>query len=330
VDREHPLRASRGRRQLLGAHAAGCTFGELLRTSDRQLFNNHVAEVLVADDLLRRGYEVTTVRRADQPTPDLDVQGRGVDVAVEVYSPWEMQAVDAWLHEVKDMLNFADVPANYRWHVATTRELSIPPDGSEFDPWATAMMLAETRGAVIEEIRRDLDDALDQRRPFASAYGHEGTSLQTRVEVADVTEASLRGPDRFGSFSYPGFSGYSPAGVFAKVVAKTLEKAEQRQATRVDAAARALVVYLGRTQIAQDLVHDAHHQEAKAVLEAALDDGAEPAWFGLDAIAFVVRALPEGMAAIFTVGDDATLTTAQLRALFDPIPPAQRAREIAE
>jgi hypothetical protein len=33
-------------------------------------------------------------------------------------------------------------------------------------------------------------------------------------------------------------------------------------------------------------------------------------------IAFVVRALPDGLAALFTVADDATLTSEQVEALF--------------
>lgn len=278
--------------------------------------------MLVADDLLRRGYEVTTVPRSGRPTPDLHVRGRGVDVAVEVYCPWEMQQVDAWLHDVKDTLNYADVRASYRWRVETTLPPPIPPDPPNVDPWAVAMMLAQTQGAVIGDVRRDVDETLRQLRPFAKVYEHPGTPLRTKVEITDVTEAGPRGPDRPGCFSYPGFSGYSPAGVFAKVVAKTMEKAEQRQATRVDAA-RALVVYLGQSKIAQDLVHPAHHREAKAVLEKRLEDGdADPTSFGLDAIAFVVRSLPEGMAAIFTVADDTKLTIQQVRDLFDETPPA--------
>jgi hypothetical protein len=35
-------------------------------------------------------------------------------------------------------------------------------------------------------------------------------------------------------------------------------------------------------------------------------------------IAFVVRALPSGLATIFTVMDDATLTVPQVEALFGP------------
>jgi hypothetical protein len=78
-------------------HAAGCTFGSLLSTRDREQFVSLTAEVLVADDFLRRGYEVQTVQRSDQVSPDLLVVVDGLDVAVEVYSPRELLAVDAWV-----------------------------------------------------------------------------------------------------------------------------------------------------------------------------------------------------------------------------------------
>lgn len=42
----------------------------------------------------------------------------------------------------------------------------------------------------------------------------------------------------------------------------------------------------------------------------------EPRDHGLDAIEFVVRALPEGLASIFTVYDGSTLSLAQVEALF--------------
>jgi hypothetical protein len=38
--------------------------------------------------------------------------------------------------------------------------------------------------------------------------------------------------------------------------------------------------------------------------------------YGLDVIAFVVRALPQGLAALLTVADDTTLMEAQVQAVF--------------
>ena len=156
-----------------------------------------------------------------------------------------------------------------------------------------------------------MEDALRDLRPLEKTYEHEGSPLLTTVELSDVKEASPRGPTRSGSFSYPGFSGYSPAGVFRTVVERALKKAAQRQAEGVPASARALVVYLMGTKIEDDLLVAAHHDQAAKVVEEI-----EPRDHGLDAIAFVVRALPEGLASIFTVYDDSTLTLAQVEALF--------------
>ena len=108
----------------------------------------------------------------------------------------------------------------------------------------------------------------------------------------------------------PGFSGYSSAGVFRRTVERSQKKAERRQTQGVPAPARVLVVYLMGTQVAEDLAHPAHLSQA----EQALDD-IDPHDYDLDAIAFVVRALPEGLAAILTVADDTTLTTDQVKAM---------------
>jgi hypothetical protein len=49
--------------------------------------------------------------------------------------------------------------------------------------------------------------------------------------------------------------------------------------------------------------------------EAALHE-IDPQEYGLDVIAFVVRALPQGLAALLTVADDTTLTEAKVQAVF--------------
>ena len=300
--------------QLERVCAAGCLFASLLRTRDREQFENLIPEVLVADDLLRRGYTVKAFPRSHQATPDLRVLGRGIDVAVEIYSPRELLAVDAWVKEVNDLLNYVDVRASYSSRVTTAVEPPIPPELSS-DPWAPAKMLAQSREAVIADISRDVEDALRKLEPLCKVYRHAGTSLLTTVELDDVRMASELGPTRNGTFSYPGFGGYSPSGVFRKIVRRSLRKAKERQTQGVPATARVLVVYLMGTKIADDLAHPVHMNEAKIAL-----DGIEPKRYGLDAIVFVVRALPRGLAALFMVVDDATLTIPQVQAMFDPAP----------
>jgi hypothetical protein len=249
------------------AHAAGCTFGDLLTTTSREQFVSLSAEVLVADDLLRRGYTVSTIPRLGQPGPDLHFTVDEIDVAVEVYSPRELLAIDAWINEVNDLLNYVDVPASYRSRVETKFERVIPPDPRWLDPWLQAEMLAQTREDVIAEMSHDVETALRALRPLDRVYAHPGTPL--------------------------------------------LKKARRRQAQGVAAAARALVVYMMGTKIAEDLAHPAHLSGA----EAALDE-IDPQQYGLDVIAFVVRALPLGLAALITVADDTTLTLPQVEAMF--------------
>ena len=109
-------------------HAAGCTFGHLLKTRSRQQFVSHTAEVFVAEDLLRRGYTVRTIERSSRVSPDLYVTGDGIDLAVEVYSPRELQAVDNWVREANDLLNYVDMWASYRSRVSTREGSRSRPD----------------------------------------------------------------------------------------------------------------------------------------------------------------------------------------------------------
>jgi len=296
-------------------HAAGCTFGTLLATRDREQFVSRTAEVLVADDLLRRGFTVKTITATGGAVPDLHVVADGVDLAVEVYSPRELLALDAWVDELKDLLNYADIRASYTFNVSTGLERSIPPDWTPLDPWAPARMLAQTHDGVMADITADVEDSLRGLRPLSKVYRHSETPLLTTVEIDDLQVAPDAGPARAGSFSYPGFGGYWPAGVFRTIVERAQRKARKRQAHGVPATARALVVSLMGTKTAEDLAHPVHNDQAAQALEQI-----EPQVYGLDVIAFVVRALPHGLAAILTVADDTTLSIPQVEAMFGQTP----------
>jgi hypothetical protein len=238
-----------------------------------------------------------------------------MDVAVEVYSPRELLAVDAWLKEVSDLLSYVDIQASYSSSVETRFEQLLPPAPRPQDPWATAEMLAMTREEILAHITRDVEDSLRDLSPLNRVYRHPGTPLLTRVELDDVQQAADVGPVRTGTISGPGFSGYSPAGVFRTVVERALKKARKRQTQGMPAAARALVVYLTGTKISEDLTHPAHMSEAKVAL-----DEIDPRDYDLDVIAFVVRSLPQGLAAMLMVWDDTTLTMPEVQAMFGESP----------
>jgi hypothetical protein len=291
-------------------YAAGCRFGNFLTTASRVQFVSHTAELLVAEDLLHRGYSVRTIPLTSKVSPDLHVTGNGVDLAVEIYSPRELEAVDEWVRVVNDLLNFMDVPASYRSRVSTDLERGGRP-GSEPNSWVIAEQLEQTQEEVLAQISCDAEEALRALRPLVESYRHPGTSLLTKVEIEEVQPASPLGPARTGSCSYPGFSGYSPAGVFKKKLDAALRKAARRQTHGLLARSRALVVYLMGTKIAEDLAHPAHLSGAEEAL-----DRIEPKKYGLDVIAFVVRALPRGVASILTVMDDETLTVDQVEEVF--------------
>ena len=265
---------------------------------------------------MRRGYTVRTIERSGDRSPDLHVSGEGVDLAIEVYSPRELLAVDRWEDALKDLLNQTDIRADYRASATTRYERAIPPAPLPLDPWTLADMMERAPKDVLPQIARDVEDALRNLRPLALTYAHPDTALTTTVEIEDVREASTEGPARWTTIAVPGFSGYSPAGVFRTIVERAEKKAKRRQAQGIAAGAHALVVYLMGTKIAEDLVVPAHMAEAKEGVQDL-----EPMTFGLDVIAFIVRALPEGLAAIFTVIDDATLTLPQAKALFDDMNP---------
>ena len=61
-------------------HAAGCSFGSFLTTTSRVQFVSHTAELLIAEDLLHRGYDVSTIPLTSAVSPDLHVTGDGIEL----------------------------------------------------------------------------------------------------------------------------------------------------------------------------------------------------------------------------------------------------------
>jgi hypothetical protein len=299
-------------RQLEEVHLAGCKFERMLTTPSRELFVSLSTEAFLAHDLLRRGYEVETIKRSAVPSPDLRVRGRGMDMVVEVYTPRELRHVDQWTRELTDLMQYLDVRASFNFSGDTVIERAIPPNREQLDPWAHDKMLEQTGATVMAEIRGDVEDALRDLHPIVKSYAHPETPMSTTVTISDVRLPPDAGPQRGGTFSYPGFSGYSPVGVFRRIVERTIRKAEKRQTHTIDAETRSLLVNLMQTQIAPDLTHPAYSKQAEAVLDELVD----PADYGLDVIAFVVRALPHGLAYVLAIADDARLTLADVDALF--------------
>jgi hypothetical protein len=251
---------------LENVHAAGCDFGTFLKTKSRAQFIGHTGEVLVAEDLLHRGYRVTTVPRSKEVTPDFTVAVEGITVAVEVYGPRELAAVDDWIDELKDLVMHVDLPVDYDPRVGTKLAQSIPPPREPFDPWAPAKIIEQTRKAVIAEIQHDVEAALRELEPLSKTYQHGETQPLTTVELDNVRRADHPWPVRNGSLGPPGLSGYSPVGVFHRTVEKALNKADEGQTHGVPADARILVVYMMGTKIYDDLLVEPHKTGAEEVL----------------------------------------------------------------
>jgi hypothetical protein len=91
------------------------------------------------------------------------------------------------------------------------------------------------------------------------------------------------------------------------VVERAVKKARRGQAVSSSATTRALLVNLMHTHIADDLLHPGHHEQAADVL-----NDLDPREYGLDLVAFYVRALPRGIRHIYSVYESERLTEQQL------------------
>jgi hypothetical protein len=278
---------------------AGCDFGDLLSTRDRAQFTARMIEARVAAFFLERGFKVHTLRRANRRIADLQIPRDDLKVTAEVYSPRMWEAIADWQDAVPDRLSNLDLPFDYSISIDTHDTFLSPP------PWEIALVLRHTAEAVLDAVEADLSDALARGVGMCKEYHHGDHDLVTRVEL-EHAQRNDRFPRRRVVAGGPSLSGYSPSGVFRRIVdRKVPRKARRAQSQLPGADVRALIVDLGRSQVAHYVRRQAHRPEPRKVL-----DSLELSALGLELIAFCGPPLRQRdrLFADFIVYDDARIT----------------------
>lgn len=295
-------------RAIDGALVAG-DFGDLLRTGDYAQFAARLSEVWAADHFLLRDFSVATLAASGERAGDLRVVRGSIEATLEIYSPRIWLALADWDTAVADELKNVDEPLDYVGGADTRVDAMAP-------PWEVAAMVADTAAAVLNEIAADFAAALASRQPYKKTYRHGDHPLETTVELESVRDSDGM-PARLIARGGPGYSGYSPAGMFRRIIERQVHsKAARRQAAAAPTGLRGLVVDLSRTVgIADDLRHPAHRQQALDVLAEV-----DPARFGLDFVVFASPVYgvkpPRGLFVDFNVYENTRASRSAMEAMF--------------
>jgi hypothetical protein len=284
-------------------------FGDLLTTGDYAQFAARLSEVRVADHFLLRDFSVAVLAASGERAGDLRVVRDSIEATLEVYSPRVWLALADWETAVVDELKNVDQRLDYAGSADARVDARVP-------PWEVAAMVADTAEAVLNEIAADFAAALARRQPYKKTYRHGDHPLETTVQLESARDSDGP-PRRWIAHSGPGYSGYSPAGTFRRIIERQVyNKAGRRQAAAAPTGLRGLVVDLSRAAgIADDLRHPAHRQQALEVLAEV-----DPVRFGLDFIIFASPVYgvkpPRGLFADFNVYEDTRVSRSAMEAMF--------------
>ena len=285
--------------------AAGVSLKELRRAEFRGEFGSFLAEVLLADHFLQRGFAVSKGSAGNGRNADLEVVGANLSATVEVYSPRSWQAREDWIQDVVDTLKNADIPFEYAASVKVDTG-GIPMTGDLLED-----MILRTGRNVLTQIASDLATLDETIAGTTWTYQHQSVEMTTSIEFGHVARNSS-GLVRSVGTSPPGEVLWADE-VFEEVLAKIREKAERRQAARGSGELKGLAVDMSRTGI------DFQLESGRLTLDPSTA-GLDLDELGLDFLALCLprrgKSGPKRGVRASTIYEDTRITKRQIDLLF--------------
>ena len=287
--------------------ARGWRDDQLLRTVSRARLRGAIAEALVVESLLLRGFEVEPVKRGRAASPDIDARRGDLRARVEVYAPRTWEGLWDFMEDAKDWLVHLDEPFDFNFDL-DVRHLR-PFDEQGFARWFDAFVFSRDLAPQFQRLRRLAPILAETRRKldwgvpsFETTTQDEQLDIEATLTVNSIRPAQHDLPDRRGHLALPPISGYAPEAIFENMLAQGLrKKLEQSQAVTGDALS-VLAVDLSHLQIESELDHGLYQGYFREALERQLDPRTMP--YDLVIFALPRREEETTMQVVFTVTAD--------------------------
>jgi hypothetical protein len=194
---------------------------KLLTTRSRSQFDSRLAEVGVAEHLLRNGYQLEAMEHVGR-VPEFLARGHGHELAVEVYRPRSREGIDELMDSLQDAIKNLDEPFDYSFDVSV-KQLE------QFDANQKLLTIhPQTLSRGLNPAARDaivlplVEDVIEQLRQGAiqvhAEVSDSDLNVKGRVDLSAVTHSTVDLPARRGPISEPGMTGHAPEAMFDDLV----------------------------------------------------------------------------------------------------------------
>jgi hypothetical protein len=274
----------------------------VLRTRGRTSFGPALSELASAEHFLLRDFRVQglDVGKASDPTPEFLASRGDLEVAVEVYHPFEWQGLSALVDELTDSLKNLDLPLDFGAEVRVSQ-------AEHFD--ASGKILHVHPAVVARDLDAELRDAITAALVDVAserlAAGEEATVVQIEdpelnvvvsAHLVDVVRATSTLPSRSISIHHFPLTGYSPDVMFDGLVKRRVYRKAKRGQADIEGKLAILIIDMANSEMRSELSSPAYRAAFVASLQEAFGESIP----GYDVIAFCEHAgWGKGMVAHF-------------------------------
>jgi hypothetical protein len=228
----------------------------ILQTCSMEEFNSLLSELTVALHFAKIGSEIKSYddKKTQESVPDLMVVKGDLSCICEVYSPRDWDEVEYFKEDLRLSILHLDIPWDFDFSIRIDMKDHFDEKGNlkYFDPWQFSDCYVNSiyRSKKITPVIYEIGDLFNNSTKIIKKIIDEPNNTITEIIFKQISPSQFDLPAREGSIIGPSLTGYSPEGMFDRLIQRRIRSKIKKAQTYTisDVDLRALFVdisYLG-------------------------------------------------------------------------------------
>jgi hypothetical protein len=225
---------------------------KILQTRSGKELHSAISELSVAAHFAKTGFEISSFdeKKGQESVPDLMVVNSNLSCICEVYSPRDWDGIGYYKDDLRLSLLHLDIPWDFSFRITFTlaRHFNERQHLIHFDPWQFSDYYIDSshRSDQLTPAISEIAIAIQNSNSCIvnKKLVDETNNTITEISIHEIEPSQYKLPARDGVIIGPSLTGYSPEGMFDRLVQRRLQsKSRKAQTDSVDGAdLRALFV----------------------------------------------------------------------------------------
>lgn len=218
----------------------------ILQTRAGREFNSAVSELVVASHFAKLGFKITSFdeKKSQESVPDLLAANPILSCLCEVYSPRDWDGIEYFKDDLRLSLLHLDVRWDFAFKITFELANNFDKRGNlrHFDPWqfSNCYVNSTRRSDQLSPVIHELTNAIQNsnKEKVSTKILDESNNMITEIIIHQIESSRYELPARDGAILGPSLSGYSPEGMFDRLVQRRIKskikKAQTESTHNVD------------------------------------------------------------------------------------------------